>query len=157
MNYVINFFVKVKKYTLLPAEPLLNTENFNKKLFPEVLVPKTSGILTAYKYGVKDYFISPKEDNAYQSLHAVFKDPSTSQTIEVQLRNVLMHKQAIVGSSLHSSYKEKRYGKKLDFANFINFKNVNLNGFFIYKNGEIVQDSQGFINSFVLFERSRLF
>ena len=151
MNYVINFFVKVKKYTLLPAEPLLNTENFNKKLFPEVLVPKTSGILTAYKYGVKDYFISPKEDNAYQSLHAVFKDPSTSQTIEVQLRNVLMHKQAIVGSSLHSSYKEKRYGKKLDFANF------NLNGFFIYKNGEIVQDSQGFINSFVLFERSRLF
>lgn len=157
MNYVINFFVQVKMYTLLPAEPLLNTENFNKKFFPDVIVPKTSGILPEYKEGVKDYFVCPKEDNAYQSLHAVFKDTLTSQTIEVQLRNVHMHKNAIVGTSLHSSYKEKRYGKKLDFANFINLKNINLNGFFSHKNGEIVQDSQGFINSFVLFERSRLF
>lgn len=157
MNYVIKFFINVKRCKLLPAEPLLNTNNFDAKFFPDVSIPKYSGILPEYKYGVKDYFITPKEDTAYQSLHAVFLDTLTSQTVEVQLRNISMHKHAIIGSSVHSEYKEKRYGK-LDFGSFIDFNKIRLNGFFSNSlNGEIVQDSQGFINSFVLFERSRFF
>ena len=164
MNNILDFFVNSKHYVLLPSEITIDTSGFDANLFPDVDVPRESLVRPEFKFAVKDYVIEPKSDTAYQSLHAVISDPFTKQLFELQIRNIVMHERAICGTAFHSDYKEARYGKSLDFSKFVDYKKIYLNGFFFkeIKDGkekkvEIIQDSQGFVNSFILFDQSKLF
>lgn len=61
----------------------------------DIVIPNKSGILDCFKYGVKDYAYTPKE-NGYQSVHFVLHIDSTSAIfpglyIEFQVRTSTMH------------------------------------------------------------------
>lgn len=145
MNTVLLFLTENKGFRLLEAEPLLGTEGFCQDDFPEIVTSGTY-ILPKFEYAVKNYIKHPKKKNCYQSLHAALLNPFTKQKTEIQVRNTHMHKRAVLD---HEEYKSDRYSNNLDFSSCINYSNIQLNGF-ISKNGIIMQDSQGFIQSTAL-------
>lgn len=104
---------------------------FVSKDYPNVIIPKKTGIKKDYRLYVKDYFLNPKE-NGYQSLHLLFK-ATTGEYFEVQIRTFDMHVHAESGDANHAKYKNKKYQTSLDFEP----QKVKIPGYGISPNGKI--------------------
>lgn len=76
-------------FLLVEAEPTKDTKGFNKKKNPSIFVPKMSYIKEEFKIYLKNYVISPKVKNGYQSIHLIAID-STGTPIEIQFRTLDM-------------------------------------------------------------------
>lgn len=107
-----------KSCLLCQAEALVDADNFDSTMFPNIIVPTKDDIesipnFAKYSFGFKNYIASPK-NNGYQSLHAVFKTEK-GNFFEIQFRNLHMHQLAECSSFSHDVYKKDKYKNiKLD-------------------------------------------
>ncbi len=81
-------------FELVEADPCYDTGITDN----DIVIPKQSGILDCFKYGVKDYAYTPKE-RGYQSIHFVLHIDATSPIfpglyVEFQGRTSVMHSRA---------------------------------------------------------------
>ena len=103
-------------FILNHSDKMRGSGDFDPQKHPTIIVPKTSLISKDYKYGIKNYIITPK-DNGYQSVHFVLRMPSYSNVypggyFEFQIRTNDMHVYAEHNLASHTMYKEaqqKRY------------------------------------------------
>lgn len=109
MDEIIRHLIE-KGCTLCEAEPVKDTESFNPEEH-KLIIPKKSGIPEVFKYGIKDYILTPKE-NGYQSIHAIFRT-ATGECFEIQIRTFAMHLYAESGKASHTQYKTKKYKKNV--------------------------------------------
>ena len=122
------------------AEPVIDT-GFQRKKFPNVVIPERSYISAFFMQILKDYVRIPKK-NSYQSLHTVFRK-TDGFIFEVQVRSLAMDINAQYGVAAHDPYKEKKY----ENVNIVlDFSKVHLPGFAILEDGTIV-DKIGLIHS----------
>ena len=136
MNEIIKFFVTQSNCNPLQAEPLLDT-GFDEKKYAKynIVIPKTDMLLFGFDNNVKDYVVKLK-NNGYQSLHVIFKKPN-GLIFEVQVRTEAMDWFAEYGPAAHLGYKIDRYKEAgID----VDFSKVNMQGFRVLENGEIVDD-----------------
>lgn len=108
MQTVIDFNIE-KGFIPCNANSVFQTEGFDNKDFPNIIIPKNSSLPSEYKVLVKDYILNPKS-SGYQSLHVVFEDPSSGRFFEIQIRTFSMHINAESHSTAgHNAYKKQRY------------------------------------------------
>lgn len=105
-----------KSCLLCQAEDLVDTDNFDNSMFPDIIVPLKKDIETIpnilkYSFGFKDYILNPK-NNGYQSVHVVFKTED-GNFFEIQFRNIYMHQLAECSVFSHDVYKKTKY-KNID-------------------------------------------
>ncbi len=136
------------QFVLFEADSPKDTGRFNsngdtpptsiRMLTPEqscLVIPKYSGIDSAYQFGVKDYVFDPKR-KGYQSLHFVIYIPVTSPIlpglfIELQGRTRQMDINAEDPNSpaYHGFYKENSVDEKIVNTFQVNPEDVALKGF----------------------------
>lgn len=94
-------------YTPCGSTGAKDTNGFDPKLFPNVIVPKQNYLKPEYQKVVKDYIASPKNFSGYQSLHVVFVHTS-GRRFELQIRTTLMDHHAEYGPGSHNLYEENQ-------------------------------------------------
>jgi hypothetical protein len=134
-------YIMSKGYILCFAEKPINTENFDKSKFSNIVIPTKEDLsslsrYSTYQYGFKDYIFTPKEDTAYQSLHTIFKSQK-GDLFEIQFRNFYMHK----CSFNHGIYKRTKY-KYIELD--VDPQKIHTPNFFVTEKGEIL-DYDGII------------
>mgnify|MGYP000154003622 FL=1 len=137
---IIEFFTKVKNYTLCMAEELNGCENFDTSKFRDIYIPKEPLLSKHLRKNVKDYIFTPKADSGYQSLHIAFLD-SLGNPFEVQIRT---HEMDVRYSQCHGEYNEKKYGFDNSFVNHLDLSKINMDGFSIDLNGNL-KDNIGLV------------
>ena len=129
-NLMIEFF-NSKTFEVVKSHSLNQTGPLKAKA--DILyVPEKSGIKEEYKHLVKDYVAHPKE-YGYQSVHFVVYDPVNERFFEVQTRTRSMN---IISETLanHDSYKEKRYGERLQkVGEELDMSKIHVKGFRYFK------------------------
>lgn len=150
MDEIIRHLIE-KGCTLCEAEPVKDTEDFHPEEHSSVILPKKSGIPEVFKYGIKDYILTPKE-NGYQSIHAIFRS-STGECFEIQIRTFAMHLYAESGKASHTVYKTKKYKK-----NILNYEKelINIPGYGISEDGKLY-DFIGLEKSLQILQRQKTF
>lgn len=137
---IIDFFTKVKNYTLCLAEELNCCEGFNTSNFKDIYIPKKPLLSKNLNKYVKDYIFTPKADSGYQSLHIAFLD-SYGNPFEVQIRT---HEMDVRYSQCHGEYNEKKYGLDNSFVNHLDLSKIKMDGFSIDFDGTL-KDNIGLI------------
>ena len=123
-DVVIDFFTSIG-LEAIEHDKLLDTEDFDNSLHPEIYVPTVSGINPFHESLIKDYVYKPKK-NGYQSIHILLRDPLTQRYIEIQLRTLSMHIHAEIGDAGHAEYKSDKY---LNNHELIDFSKIHIRGF----------------------------
>lgn len=143
-------FCKDCGYILESAGSTKETKGFSTEKFPHIKLPSTkeSNILKPeYRAIAKDYFIEPKGENAYQSLHFIIFIPFLNENIEIQIRTFDSHKLAEDPKYAgHHIYKLKKYGKF--WLNFDPYK-VKIQGYGITESGDVFDDT-GLLSAYKL-------
>lgn len=80
-------------------------EPFDPKAFPDIVVPKESGLPEEMQKYAEDYILHPRS-NGYQSIQITFQD-SYGYFFEVQIRTIDMHIHAEFGAASHKDYKKQ--------------------------------------------------
>lgn len=145
MQDLIAYSLK-KGFIPCPADKEKDTEIFDSREYPEILIPEKSGLPQDMRQYVKDYILHLKR-NGYQSLHIIFKD-TDGNYFEVQIRTIYMHMIAEAGSASHANYKQK-YGS-LTF----NRNKIKIPGYYV-KNGNVF-DYIGLEESLEILRRQKL-
>ena len=97
----------------IPCAKKYKVEKFDKDSYPDIFVPKESGLPENMQGYVEDYILHPRS-NGYQSIQITFKD-TYGYFFEVQIRTIDMHIMAEHGSASHQEYKRQNYSKTLEF------------------------------------------
>ena len=150
MDTIIEFMI-TQGYTPCEATPTFQTEGFDKKEFPEIIVPEQSFLSNDNIHLVKDYILHPKK-SGYQSLHVAFRD-YLGRCFEIQIRTFAMHMHAESHSIAgHNSYKSSRYSNTI--IEFDRSK-VHLNGYAVSEGH--VFDYIGLEKPFQIIQKGRTF
>ena len=136
-NSLIEFY-SLLGYILCEAESVVDTIDLSSPRLKELTIPQTSGLVSEYSFGAKDYIRMPKK-NGYQSLHLIFRSPE-GLTFEVQIRTEKMDVYASEGYAEHGVYKETKYTNRLRFDS----RKVNIPGYEVSKSGKLLKDTSGF-------------
>lgn len=154
ITYIIKFLTVFKGYNLCLAQPLISTEKFNPKDFPNIYVPKVSELPLEYQPYVKDYIMSPKATTGYQSIHTILLDRNENP-IEFQVKTNKMDILSLSGPASHDVHNELRY-KNNNIEKMIDISKIQIEGF-AAKEDIIIKDAVGLFEAKNLFERYRLF
>ena len=110
-NESIEFMLE-QGYLPLPSSGVKDsTGHFDSETFPDIYVPQKSLLKPEYRHCCKDYIISPKDENGYQSLHIVFIN-AKGERIELQIRTFIMDDRAEnFKAQSHEHYEELQDGQ----------------------------------------------
>lgn len=122
-KHIIDYSVD-QGYIPCIADKPKDTDKFDPKKHPDVIVPTQSCLPKELQLYVKDYIMYPKE-KGYQSLHIIFSDKDGNH-FEIQIRDINMHILAEYGSANHRDYKNKYPDIHLDRSkiNIPGYRNI---------------------------------
>ena len=155
MEETIDFMIS-SGFTPCEKENEKDTLNFDRKNFPNIVIPSQSYLSIENEKYVKDYISSPKADTGYQSLHVIFKDADGSY-FEYQVRTYSMDVEADYGQASHDFFKDDQLKKKNLEKIIIENNNINMPGYRFFKNAsgtDILLDDAGIEQSIPILLRT---
>lgn len=152
MELAIRFFMG-QGMTLCNSETKKDIDGFNAQNYPDIFVPDKSLLSEKYRYGVKDYVVTPKK-NGYQGLQAIFQTKANTR-FEVQFKTLPMHIRATHGSASHNQFKNAT--REITEWEITNSHIPGLNCIKNSDGNEIIDDHIGFIKPLTIFYRAKTF